>query len=201
MKLYYAPGACSLAPHIAARESGLALETERVDLATRKTSSGADFKRINPKGYVPAFETRTGEILTEVAVILQYIADRAPQKDLAPAAGTFERYRLQEWLNFIATEVHKGFGPLWNPKSPAETREMAIAQLGRRFDFLSAELENRKFLMGSQFTVADAYLFTILGWARYHKIDMGKWPSLAAYSERVMSRPAVREAMKAEGLI
>jgi glutathione S-transferase len=200
MKLYYYPGACSLAAHIALREAGLAFEPVRVDLGTKQTEAGEDFRLVNPKGYVPALQLDDGQVLTEDQVLLQYIADQAPQSGLAPAAGSMERYRLLEWLAFIATEVHKGFGPFWNPDTPAATRDAALALLSRRFDFLAKQLAQTPFLMGQNYTVADAYLFTVLGWTDFHKIDLAPWPALGEFRARVGERPAVQEALKVEGL-
>lgn len=203
MKLYFSPGACSMASHIALIEAGLQFQAEKVNLKTpeKKTHSGENFLRINPKGYVPALETQTGDVLTEGAAILQYIADRAPEKELAPRAGTFERYKLQEWLTFISSEVHKSMSPLFNPKTPEAYREIAKANLGKRLDWVQEQLQGRPFLMGQTFTVADAYLFTVLGWSKMLGLDLTKWPGLMGYVERVGSRPAVRQTMKAEGLI
>lgn len=201
MKLYYFPGACSLAAHIVLREAGIPFDLDKVDLATHQTESGADFYAVNPKGYVPALGLDDGQLLTEDQVILQYLADLKPEAGLAPALGSMERYRLMEWLAFIATEVHKSFSPLWNPQSPEETRQAAIALLGRRFDYLEERLRGKEWLLGNRFTVADAYLCTVLGWAGYHKLDMSKWPVLREYLDRAMARPAVQQAMKAEGLI
>lgn len=200
MKLYYAPGACSLAPHIALRETGAAFDLEKVDLAKKQTAGGEDFTRINPKGYVPALRLDDGEILTEVAVILQYLADRKPEAALAPAAGSMQRYRLMEWLNFISSEIHKQFGPLFNPQITPEWKANQLNVLGRRFDYLSERLNGQPYLMGERFSVADAYLFTVLNWNSYVGMDMGKWPKLQAYMARVAERPAVREALRAEGL-
>lgn len=201
MKLYYSPGACSLASHIALTETGLPFEIESVDLGKKLTKSGADFKRVNPKGQVPCLETQSGENLSEGSAILQYIADRAPEKDLAPRNGTFERYRLQEWLNYVATEVHKGFSPLWNPQIKEEAKAAAITNLSRKFDWLETELQTRPFLMGQQFTVADAYLFTVLSWSKVLKMEMTKWQHLMGYLERVSARPSVKTTLKAEGLL
>lgn len=200
MKLYYTPGACSLAPHIALRETGATFHLEQVDLAKKQTAGGEDFTRINPKGYVPTLRLDDGEILTEVAVILQYVADRKPESGLAPAAGTMERYRLMEWLNFISSEVHKQFGPFFNPRIPPDWKANQLAVLGRRFDYLSERLDGRPYLMGDKFSVADAYLYTVLTWSGHVGLDMGKWPTLKAYMARVAERPAVREALEAEGL-
>lgn len=201
MKLYYTPGACSLAVHIVLREAGLPFELEKVDLATKKTEHGADFLAVNAKGYVPALGLDDGQVLTEDQVILQYLADRKPEAGLAPPFGTMERYRLMEWLGFIASEVHKGFGPLWNPSTPDATRENALALLGRRFDYLAGRLEaGGPWLLGDRYTVADAYLYTVLRWCDLHKVDLARWPGLTEYRARVAGRPAVREAVQAEGL-
>jgi len=201
MKLYYTPAACSLAPHIVAREAGLKLEIEKVDLAGKKTETGADFSKINPKGYVPALGLDNGEVLTEVATLVQYLADQAPQSGLAPANGTMERYRLQEWLTFISTEIHKGFGPLWKPDTPAETKEAAKANLAKRFAYLDQHLANRSFLTAERFSAADAYLFTVVNWTNFHNIDLAPYSNLKAYVQRVAARPAVQQAMQAEGLL
>ncbi|HXN41981.1 MAG TPA: glutathione transferase GstA [Myxococcaceae bacterium] len=201
MKLYYKPGACSLSPHIVLREAGLPFELDRVDTKSGKTQSGGDFASINPKGYVPSLQLDDGQVLTEGAVIVQYLADRKPEMKLAPASGTMERYRLQEWLNFIATEIHKSFSPLFNRKAPDEVRQAQLDRLGARLDYLAKQLEKRPFLMGNTFSVADAYLFTILKWAKVVNLDLARWPSLTAFQDRVGSRPAVRAAMEAEGLL
>ncbi len=201
MKLYYSPGACSMAVDIALHEAGTAFEMEKVDLAARKTAAGEDYTRINPKGYVPALRLDNCQLLTEVAVILQYVADQKPDSGLAPKAGTMERYRLMEWLNFVSSEIHKQFSPLWNPKTPEETRQMQKDRLAGRFDWLSKELDGKPFLMDGQFTVADAYLFTVLNWTHILKIDLGRWPKLKDYMARVAARPKVQETMKAEGLV
>jgi glutathione S-transferase len=200
MKLYYTPGACSLAAHIILREAGHDFALVRVDLATGKTEHGETFAEINPKGYVPALLLEDGQLLTENQVILQYLAEQRPESGLVPAFGSLERYRLIEWLAFIATELHKGFGPLWNPATPAATRENALSQLARRFDFVEAALSGRDWLFGERFSIADAYLFTILGWADYHHIDLSRWPHLKAYQQRIAERPSVQGALKAEGL-
>lgn len=201
MKLYYTPSACSMAAHIALRETGQKFEIVKVDLRQHKTESGADYYQINPRGYVPALALDHGQVLTEDAVILQYIADRKPDSGLAPQAGTMERYRLMEWLNFISSEIHKTLGALFNPKITPEWKDNQIALFGRRCDYLVQELGRKPYLMGDKFTVADAYLFTILGWADYFKLDMGKWPTLQEYARRIAARPAVKDAMRAEGLI
>lgn len=201
MKLYYFPGACSLAAHIVLREAGFQFELDKVDLATHRTENGDDFYAVNPKGYVPALLLDDGQVLTEDQVILQYLADQRPASGLAPPPGSMERYRLMEWLAFLATEVHKSFGPLWNPDSPEAARQGAIALLSRRLGYLAGHLNDREWLFGGDFTIADAYLFTLLGWCNYHKIDLSQWPVLAGHSARVSARPAVQQAMKAEGLI
>jgi glutathione S-transferase len=201
MKLYYTPGACSMAPHIALREAGLSFDLEKVDLMGKKTETGADFTTINPKGYVPALQLDNGQVLTEVGVLLQYIADQKPASGLAPAAGTLERYRLMEVLNFIATELHKSFGPLFNPASTDEAKKAAIDMIGKRFGYLDQQLAGKQYLLGDTFTVADCYFGTVLGWCQYAKLDLSPWPAIGAYAGRVMSRPAVLETLKAEGLM
>lgn len=201
MKLYYSPGTCSLSPHIALRAAGLPFDMVKVDLATRKTADGGDYTAVNPKGYVPTLQLDDGSMLTEGAAIVQYIADRAPASNLAPAANTMERYRLVEWINFLASEIHKGFSPLFNSKLSEETKTIAREALARRFDYLSTQLRDKPYLMGDTFTVADGYLFTVLGWSRMTNVDLSKWPVLTAYVERIAKLSAVREAMKAEGLI
>lgn len=200
MKLYYAPGACSLAPHIVAREAGIDLDLVKVDLAAKRTEAGEDYAAVNPKGSVPALSLDDGELLTENAVILQYLAGQAAAAGLMPERG-LERYRLLEWLNFIATELHKGFGPLWNPATPAEFKQATREALGRKFDYLQQALEGREWLTGDRFTVADAYAFVVLNWTALHDIDLSRWPGLADFSRRVAQRPAVRAALEAEGLL
>jgi glutathione S-transferase len=201
MKLYFAPGTCSLSPHIALLEAGLPFTAERVDIRAHKTASGADYFAVNSKGAVPALELDDGSVLTEGAAITQYIADQKPDSGLAPRAGTLERYRLIEMLNYIATEVHKGFSPLFNPKASADWRASAIAALGNKFDWLSKHLEGKTYLMGDTFTIADGYLFTVLGWAPKVGVDLVKWPALTAYLARVGHRPKVQAALHDEGLI
>jgi glutathione S-transferase len=198
MKLYFSPNACSLSPHIALREAGLPFELDRVNFGTKKTKTGEDFLAINPKGYVPTLKLDDGQVLTEGPAIVQYIADRKPESGLAPAAGTLERYRLQEWLNYISTELHKSFSPLFNPKTPAETKQLVKDQLATKFGFISKKLEAHPFLMGDKFTVADGYLFTVLRWTKFVDIDLSQWPVLTAYAARISDRPAVREALAAE---
>ena len=200
MQLYYSPGACSLAPHILLREAGLAFELEKVDLKSKKTASGQDFLRINPRGYVPALKLDDGSVLTEVAVISQYLADLAPAAHLLPASG-LARYRTLEWLSFIATEIHKGFGPLWNPAMPEEAKRFARARLEDRFAHVNQALQSAPYLPGPAFSAPDAYLFVMLNWARLQKIDLAPWPALAAYQTRVAMRPSVHAALEAEGLL
>lgn len=199
MKLYYTPGACSQAPHIALHELGLPFDTVKVDLVKHTLPDGSDFRAINPKGYVPMLELDDGTRLTEASVILQYLADRKPGA-LAPAFGSIERWKLMEWLAFIATEVHKGFGPLWNPKTPAEVRERTIHALGNRFTLIAATLASQPYLMGDDFSIADAYLFVLLNWSGLLKVDLSPWAALTAFQARVASRPAVQATLRAEGL-
>ena len=204
MKLYYAPGACSLAPHIVAREAGLPIELEKVDIrqSPHQTETGRDFSEINPKGYVPVLCLDNGERLTEGVAILQYLADLNPEAALAPAVGTFERYRLQEWLTFISSELHKMFSPwLFHPEYGDQPAIVARAKVAERFALLDRHLADRDFLLGKGFTAADAYCFTIVGWARLKNIDLAPWPNLATYMKRIGERPGVREALQAEGLL
>lgn len=201
MKLYLKPGACSLSPHIVLEEAGLKYDTEVVDLQTKVTTSGADYWKINPKGYVPALQLDNGEVITEGPAIIQYLADQVPGKKLAPANGTIERYKLQAWLTFIGTEIHKTFSPFFNPATPAEWKAMCRANLERRFGYVAEQLAGKDYLMGADFSVADAYLFTVMGWAKYIELDLSQWPALAAYQARVAARPAVVAAMTAEGLL
>ncbi len=201
MKLYYSPGACSLSPHIILNEGGFSFDKEKVDLASRKTETGADYTAVNPDGYVPALRLDDGQVLTEGPAIIQYLADRVPEKKLAPPMGTIERYRLMQWLNFISTELHKGFAPLFNPQAPEEWKAVATAQLARRLSSVSQQLEGKDWLLGNDFTVADAYLFTVLGWGRYVGIELERWSVLKAYQDRVFMRPAVQSTLKAEGLL
>jgi glutathione S-transferase len=201
MKLYFAPGACSLSPHIALREAGLDFKLEKVDLKAKKTETGADYNAVNPKGYVPALQLDSNDVLTEAGAIVQYIADKKPGSKLAPANGTAERYRLAEWLNFLSTEIHKGTSPLFNPATPDAYKTMVKDKLAQRYDYLSKHLAQQPYLMGETFTVADGYLFTLLNWTKFLNIDLGQWPTLSAYYARVAARPAVQEALKAEGLL
>lgn len=200
MKLYYSPGACSLAPHIALCELSIPHALVNVDLNTGKTEDGRDFCKINPKGCVPTLELDDGEVLTEAAVLLQFLADRAPAAGLAPASGSMERYHFLEWLNFIATEIHKGFGPLWKPDSTEDEKQRTRERLGNRLDWLAGQLHGREYVTGS-FSVADAYLFTVLNWCQWTGVDLAKWPNLKYYAARVAARPKVQEALKAEKLV
>lgn len=201
MKLFYAPGVCSLSPHIALREAGLEFELQRVDTKTKAMEGGGDYREINPKGYVPYLQLDDGSYLGEGPAIVQYIADLKPEAKLAPANGSIERYRLQEWLGFLNSEVHKSFGPLFKPNTPEEYKTIMREQIGVRFDYLAKQLEGKQYLMGDTFTVADGYLFTLLGWTKWTGIDLAKWPALADYSARVAQRPAVQAALRAEGLL
>lgn len=201
MKLYYSPGACSLAPHIVLFEAGYTFDTEKVDIPNKKTASGADYWQINPKGYVPALQLDDGEVLTEVSTILQYLADQKPASGLAPAAGTMPRYRLMEWLNFIATEVHKSVGGLFNPQMTPEMKEVQKAYITCRFNALDKMMAGKQYLTGDSFSVADAYLFNVLRWCGFHKIDLATWSNIQAFFARAGARPQVQAAMRAEGLI
>lgn len=199
MKLYYSPGACSLAPHIAMRELGIPVDLVKVDLKA-KQYEGGDYKQVNAKGYVPAVDTPVG-VLTEAPVILQYLADQKPDMGLAPKPGDPARYKLQEMLNFITSEMHKGMGNFFNPAMNDGWRQAVTDRLGVRMDWIAKQLEGKQYIMGDKFTVADAYLFTILNWAGPSKFDMNKWPTITDYQKRVAARPKVQEALKAEGLI
>jgi glutathione S-transferase len=201
MKLYYLTGACSLASNIALREAGLKFELVKVDRHTRKAADGHDYNEINPKGYVPALVLDNGETLTENVAVLQYIADHSPASKLAPAAGTMERHRLVEWLAFVSSEIHKSFSPLFREDATDATKQYTLANLTRRLDHLNRMLANKTFLMGEQFTVADCYLFTVLSWSPHVKLDLGKWPELKRYVDRIAARPHVIEALKSEGLL
>lgn len=200
MKLYYAPGACSLAAHIALSESGLRYETSRVDLRNHTVAGGGDYYAVNPKGYVPLLELDNGERLSEVAVILQYIADRNPGT-LAPPFGSLDRYRLMEWLNFIATEIHKGLGPLWKPTTPDAYKAVALEAVGKRLDYVVDRLGRQPYLTGDRFTIADAYLFTIVNWHKFLKFDLDRWPALQEFQARVAARPKVDAVLKDEHLV
>ena len=200
-KLYYSPGACSLSPHIVLREAGLPFDLVLTSTKTHKLADGTDYYTINPKGYVPLLELNDGQRLSEGPAIVQYIADQVPASQLAPAAGTMERYRLMEWLNFITSELHKGFSPLFNPAMPEEAKVMARAKLTERLGWVETQLEGKDYLMGATFTVADAYLFTVAGWGKHVGVDIAPMKNLSAYMGRVAARPAVQAALKAEGLI
>lgn len=200
MKLYYAPAACSLASNITLREAAIPFDAVKVDLSAKKTELGEDFNSINPKGYVPALRLDNGEVLTENVAVLQYICDQKPATKLAPPAGTMERYRLVEWLGFINSEVHKAHAPFFNPAAGDETKQIYRNLIARRYGWLQDVLSTRQFLMGSQFTVADAYLYTILRWAPLANLDLTEWPALRSYAERIAARPRVQEALRAEGL-
>lgn len=201
MKLYYAPGACSQAAHIVLHETGFSHDSVRVDLRAKTVEDGSDYFRINAKGAVPALELENGEVLTENAVILQYLGDRSGSSDVFPPLGDFRRYRVLEWLNYVATELHKGFAPLWNPAAASEWKQATREQLAKKFDYVEQQLGERPFLTGNQFTIADAYLFVMLGWTKVHKIDLGRWPGLTAFRERAAQRPSVRQVLEFEGLV
>jgi glutathione S-transferase len=201
MKLYYLTAACSLASNIALREAGLKFELVKVDRKTRKAADGQDYDEINPKGYVPALALDNGEVLTENVVVLQYIADRNPSAKLAPPAGTMERYRLMEWLSFINSEIHKGFSPLFREDAAEAVKEYALKNLTMRLDYAQRALGARTYLMGEQYTVADPYLFTVLSWGQFVKLDLARWPQLRSFQERVAARPHTVAALKAEGLL
>jgi glutathione S-transferase len=201
MKLYYSPGACSLAPHIVAREAGLSLDLEKIDLANRTTASGRSYLEVNPKGYVPALQVQDGTVMTEVSALIQYLADQAPQAGLIPAAGTPERYKVLVWIGFIATEIHKGFGPLWNPTTPDAVKQATKERLFQRFAYVDQQLDGRSNLTGERLTVADAYLFVVVNWTNFHGLSLGDYPNLAAFMERVAARPKVQDALQAEGLL
>ena len=201
MKLYFAPGACSLSPHIVLRETGTQFDLEQVNNQEKKTKSGVDYWTINPKGQVPVLELDNGERLTEGPVIVQYIADRKPEANLIPPCGSAERYRVQEWLNFTTSELHKSFGPLFRPTTPDAYKTISKENIGKRFDWVDKQLAGKQYVMGDRFTVADAYLYTISRWSSRVEIDLAKWSNLKAYADRVTARPKVQEALKAEGLL
>jgi glutathione S-transferase len=201
MKLYYAPGACSLSPHIVLNEAGLKFDKVKTDTKTKGLEGGGDYFKVNPLGYVPLLELDDGTRLTEGPAIVQYIADRVPEKKLAPPAGTFERTRLQQWLNFVSTEIHKGFSPLFNPAIPEEAKKIFRDRLATRFSHVNEHLANNDYLMGKDFSVADAYLFTVSNWAPRVGVDLAPYANVLAYRKRVGARPAVQAAMAAEGLI
>lgn len=201
MKLYYAPGACSLAPHIVAREAGLNIELDQLNWADMKTASGENFLEVNPKGYIPTLRLDDGSLFTETGVLIQYLADQKPEAGLIPKAGTMERYRVMEAINFISSELHKGFGPLWNKANPKEVLDATRKQLAKRFGYLESVFSKTPFITGNNFTVADAYLFTILNWTNVHSVDLTPFPKVKDFMARVSARPKVQEALKAEGLI
>ena len=201
MKLYYSAGACSLSPHIALEEAGLKYEAISAPTKTKVLPDGSDYRQVNPLGYVPYLVLEDGTGLREGPAIVQYIADQAPDKQLAPANGTIARYQLQSWLNFIGTEIHKGFAPLFAPATPEEVKKATVERLLGRLKWVDGELAGQQYLMGEQFTVADGYLFTVTNWAKPMGIDLSPFPNLSAYRDRVAARPAVQRAMKAEGLI
>lgn len=201
MKLYYAPGACSLSPHIVARETGTSIELIRVDTKTHKTESGDDYYGINPRGYVPALQLDDGTVLREGPALVQFLADRAPASGLAPAPGTMERVHLQEWLTFIGTELHKQFSWLFMQNAPDQAQQIVRDKIATRFAEIDKHLSTREYLLGGRFTVADAYLFTVANWANFVKIDLTPYPNLKAFLGRVAARPKVQEALRAEGLL
>jgi glutathione S-transferase len=201
MKLYYATGTCSLSPHIVALEAGLTLQLEKVDNKAKHTESGQDFWQINPKGYVPVLALDNGELLTEGPAIVQYLADLKPESGLAPANGTLARYRLQEMLGYINSEIHKSYSPLFKPDTPEATRTERKEYLQRRYQFIEGVLAKQPYLLGDRFTAADAYLFTVTNWAKHVELDLSGFPALLAFQKRVAERPAVQKAMQAEGLI
>ncbi len=200
MKLYFSPGACSLSPHITALEAGIDLTLVKVDTKTKKLEDGSDFLRINPKGQVPTLVLDDGEVVTEGPVIAQILADLAPASNLAPGNGTKARYKLQEWLNFITSEIHKGYSPLFKPTTPEDYKPVAKAQLADRYAFINEKLAGKQYLLGDTFTVADAYLFTVSNWAKYVGIDLTPYANVNAFMARVAERPKVQAALKAEGL-
>ena len=202
MKLYFSPGACSLSPHIVLREAGVDFDLQQVDTRSKEmVGSDSLFTDINPKGSVPFLQLDDGEVITEGAVIVQYIGDKNPESGLIPPAGSMERIRVQEWLSFIGSDLHKGFGPIFNPKYMPEAAPVAKGLLEIRLAYVAGELEGKDYLMGDKFTAPDAYLFTILNWAKKVGIDLDQWPDIPAYMARVAGRPAVQETLKAEGLI
>jgi glutathione S-transferase len=201
MKLFYAPGACSLSPNIVAHEAGINLRLQKVDLRTKTIETEGDFFAINPKGYVPALQLDSGEVLTEGPVIVQYLADLKPESGLVPPAGTFERYRVQEMLSYINSEIHKTYSPLFRPNTPPEVRAERQEYLQKRFGLIDQQLKGRQYLFGDRFSVADAYLFTVTSWAPKVQVDLSKFANLRAFQERAGARAAVVAAMKAEGLI
>ena len=201
MKLYYSPGACSLSPHIVARELGIPVELKKVNTKDKTIEGGGDYWKVNGRGYVPALELDNGQVLTEGPAIVQYLADQKPEAGLAPKNGSLERYRLQEWLNFLTAEIHKSFSPLFKPNTPEDYKKIAKENLAARFDWLDKQLAGKDYLTGKAFSVADAYLFVLLNWTRFQSIDLARWPNLVAFQARVGARPRVQEALQAEGLL
>ena len=201
MKLYFSPGSCSLSPHIVLREAGLKFDLEQVNNQEKKTKSGVDYWSVNGKGQVPVLELDNGERLTEGAVIVQYLADQKPDAKLVPAAGTMERVRVQEWLNFVASELHKVYAPIFRPTTPDAYKALSKENLGKRLEWVNKQLAGKQYLMGDKFSVADAYLFTVLRWSQRIQLDLAPWSNVTAFMDRVAARPKVQEAMKAEGLI
>jgi glutathione S-transferase len=200
MQLYFSPGACSLATHITLRELGLPFDLKRADTKTKKLEDGSDFYAINSKGAVPALKLDDGQVLTEGVVLMQFLADKKPESSLLPRAGTVERYRVLEWLNYITSEVHKGFSPLWNASADPKVKEYALANLEKKLDWTNGQLAGKKYLTGDTFTIADAYLYTVINWAFFLNIGLDKWPALKEFHARVAARPKVQEALEAEGL-
>jgi glutathione S-transferase len=200
MQLFYSPGACSLASHITAREAGIPVTLERADTKTKKLVDGSDYLAVNSKGAVPALKLDNGQVLTEGVAIMQYLADQKPESKLAPAAGTLERYRLQEWLNYITSEVHKSYSPLWNPNADPKVKEYTLANLEKKLDWINGQLAAKQYLTGNNFTVADAYLYTVVNWSFFLGMNLDKWPALKEFHARVAARPKVQEALEAEGL-
>jgi glutathione S-transferase len=201
MQLYYSPAACSLASHITLREAGIPFDLKRADVRTKKLEDGSDYLAINPKGAVPALKLDDGKVLTEGVAIMQYLADQKPDSGLAPKNGSFERYQLQEWLNYLTSEVHKSFSPLWNPANDQAVKQYALDNLAKKFQYLDKHLAGRKYLTGDAFTIADAYAFVLLNWATPLNVDLSKYPAIKEFQARVASRPKVKEAMEAEGLL
>jgi glutathione S-transferase len=200
MQLYFSPGACSLASHITAREAGISVDLKRADTKTKKLEDGSDYLAINSKGAVPALKLDSGQVLTEGVAIMQYLADQKPESGLAPKNGTLERYRVQEWLNYITSEVHKSFSPLWTPSNDQAVKDYALTNLKKKFDWVEKQLTGKQYLTGDSFTIADAYLFTVVNWVNPLGIDLTPWPQLQAFQARVAARPKVQEALAAEGL-
>ena len=200
MQLYFSPGACSLASHITALEAGIPVKLERADTKTKKLVDGSDYYAVNSKGAVPALKLDDGQVLTEGVAIMQFLADQKPESKLAPPAGSLERYRLQEWLNYITSEVHKTYSPLWNPANDPKVKEYALANLEKKLDWVNAQLAGKKYLLGDNFSIADAYLYTVTNWSFFLGMNLDKWPALKEFHARVAARPKVQEALEAEGL-